>query len=126
MTVSAKTRAALRERAHSCCEACGKPGATNAHHRINRSQGGPDTLSNLLLLCGSGTMGCHGWVTQNPECARAWGQRVSLGRLGQISKNLPITAANVPVLRWSRELGSLEWVLLDDDGCLTPSLDSVI
>lgn len=124
MTVSAKTRRALHERAYSCCEACGSPGATNAHHRLNQSQGGPDTLSNLMLLCGSGTTGCHGIVTVNPESARWLGYSVSLAQV-TVDGRLPITTANVPVYRWSREIGCAEWVLLDDDGCLTPSLDSV-
>jgi hypothetical protein len=32
------------------------------HHRKLRSQGGENTAQNLILLCGSGTTGCHGWV----------------------------------------------------------------
>ena len=122
MAVSAKTRTNLKERANGCCEACGKSGATNAHHRINQSQGGPDTLSNLLLLCGSGTTGCHGWITVNPSSAAALGYTVTLARLGEISKDKPITPANVPVWRFSRELGTHEWVLLDNDGGITPEL----
>lgn len=66
MTITTKVRADLRERAGSCCERCGVVFANNAHHRKNRSQGGLDDLSNLMLLCGSGTTGCHGYVTEHP------------------------------------------------------------
>lgn len=73
-----KVREALRERSSGdpdigLCELCGKP-ANNAHHRKNRSQGGRDVLSNLLLLCGSGTTGCHGWITNYPRTSaeRGW------------------------------------------------------
>lgn len=73
MSIPKKVRAALHERARidevPCCEICGKPG-NNAHHRKNKSQGGLDVLSNLMLLCGSGTTGCHGWVTVNPHKSR--------------------------------------------------------
>lgn len=58
------------------CEKCGKAGANNAHHRVNASQRGRSILSNLLLLCGSGTTGCHGWVTNHPELARQGGWSV--------------------------------------------------
>jgi 5-methylcytosine-specific restriction endonuclease McrA len=73
VSIPKKVRDALKERADidgtPCCEICGKT-ANNAHHRKNQSQGGPDTLTNLMLLCGSGTTGCHGWVTVNPEKSR--------------------------------------------------------
>jgi hypothetical protein len=124
MSIPARTRKLLRERAHGCCEACGKPGATNGHHRINQSQGGPDTLSNLMLLCGSGTTGCHGIVTVNPADARTLGYTVTLADI-PLNQREPICAATAPVYRWSRELGCAEWVLLDDDGGITPSLESI-
>jgi hypothetical protein len=70
-----KVRDALRERAEGCCELCGVP-ANNAHHRKNRSQGGRNELSNLLLLCGSGTTGCHGFVTTEPRISKRLGWTV--------------------------------------------------
>jgi hypothetical protein len=70
-----KTRTALRERSADECEICGRPG-NNAHHRKNRSQGGTHDLSNLLLLCGSGTTGCHGWVTEHPGMSKLKGWTV--------------------------------------------------
>lgn len=47
------------------CAACGAP-VTNVHHVIPRSQGGDDLLSNLLPICGSGTMRCHGAMHGSP------------------------------------------------------------
>lgn len=78
--ITRKVREALRERSSGdpdtgLCEMCGARG-NNAHHRKNQSQGGPDTLSNLLLLCGSGTTGCHGVVTCNPLWAWEHGYTV--------------------------------------------------
>lgn len=49
------------------CVACRRPPA-NVHHIVEK--GGPyfgdDVVENLLLLCGSGTMGCHGAFHGNP------------------------------------------------------------
>ena len=50
------------------CARCGQGGA-NIHHRTLRSQAPKDAVhrvENLLLLCGTGTTGCHGWVHANP------------------------------------------------------------
>jgi hypothetical protein len=51
------------DRAGDTCERCGK-GLTrqsdhSVHHRKLLSRGGSDHVGNLLLLCGSGTTGCH-------------------------------------------------------------------
>lgn len=111
MTLTRATRSALHERALHCCEICGVHGANNAHHRVNQSQGGRDTLGNLLLVCGSGTTGCHGGITTHPSLARAAGYTV------------PSTfePCDVPVRRWSRFTGQHETVLLDDRGGITPT-----
>lgn len=52
--------------------------ATNWHHRKNRSQGGLWRPSNGLHLCGSGTTGCHGWITHEPEVSfrKGWAVRM--------------------------------------------------
>ncbi len=107
MSVSIKTRAQLHERAHGCCEICGLWGANNAHHRRNQSQGGSDTLSNLMLLCGSGTTGCHGDVTEHPDDAVENGWTIR-GRIA--------VPAEVKVSRFDRYLGARVLVLLDDAG----------
>lgn len=104
MSIPAKIRAALHERAGSRCEICSKP-ANNAHHRRNQSQGGPDVLSNLMLLCGSGTTGCHGRVTMHPKWAADNGYTIR-GRVA--------SPESVPV--WIRG----ERCQLADDGTVTP------
>ncbi|WP_083213337.1 HNH endonuclease [Mycobacterium malmoense] len=100
-----KTRPLLRQRGDHVCEVCGLEFANNAHHRKNKSQGGQDDLSNLLLLCGSGTTGCHGWITEHPAEAYAKGWSVR-------STDDP---ADVPVLY----RGS--WIRLDDLGNVHPA-----
>jgi 5-methylcytosine-specific restriction endonuclease McrA len=57
-------RQGVLERSQGRCEACGKPisGDWECHHRLLRSQGGKDELSNLLAL----HLDCH---------AKAHGQR---------------------------------------------------
>ena len=65
----------LLARAGSACERCGNPLTgenLSRHHRQRRRDGG-DRLTNLLLLCGSGSTGCHGWVHAHPEEAREQG-----------------------------------------------------
>jgi 5-methylcytosine-specific restriction endonuclease McrA len=106
--VTPTTKRELYERALHCCEVCGAHGATNAHHRVNASQGGRPTLGNLLLVCGSGTTGCHGRITVHPRWAKTLGYSV------------PATfePCDVPVARWSRWVGALEVVLIDDRGGL--------
>jgi hypothetical protein len=45
-----------------------------AHHRLIRRQGGPDTLENLVSLCGPFPAGCHGWAHRAGQAeARALG-----------------------------------------------------
>lgn len=65
------------DRAGRRCERCGRyirDGArASLHHRKLRSQGGTDTHAGLVLLCGSGTTGCHGWVHANPAQAQELG-----------------------------------------------------
>lgn len=92
MTVSPKVRQIVRARAQGRCERCGRPG-NNLHHRKGRVGFDCDQPANLLLLCGSGTTGCHGWVTANPAAAGAQG--LSVSRLSTVS------AADVPVRLWA-------------------------
>lgn len=76
MSIPAKVRAALRERANGCCELCGDPSANNAHHRRNKSQGGLDVLSNLMWLCGDGCRGCHGAIGADIDAALPLGHTI--------------------------------------------------
>lgn len=50
------------------------------HHRKPRSVAGTaerHTAANLILLCGSGTTGCHGWVHSHIRQAEAHGWLVA-------------------------------------------------
>jgi hypothetical protein len=82
------------------CVRCGRTGDTTRDHRKNRSVGGLTVASNLQLLCGSGTTGCHGWKTVRPDLAIGFGFAVP-------------GWAN-PELWPAWHLG--EWVLYDDLG----------
>lgn len=64
-----KTRALVLDRAGQACERCWRPINSNMslHHRRPRRMGGTKRIDanqpqNLLVLCGSGTTGCHGWI----------------------------------------------------------------
>ncbi len=54
------------------CVRCGVRGS-NRHERLPRSQGGLRDEFNTVVLCGSGTTGCHGWVTEHPNLAELEG-----------------------------------------------------
>lgn len=56
-------------RSGGCCERCGASSSLrwSIHHRQARGMGGSKDVTanlpaNLLLLCGSGTEGCHGHI----------------------------------------------------------------
>jgi hypothetical protein len=56
------------------------------HHRCPRASGGTKRAwvnepANLLLVCGSGTTGCHGWIESNRTTATPQGLLISsIGR----------------------------------------------
>ena len=85
-------REKLKARADGLCEICSLR-ANNAHHRRNQSQGGRDDLSNLMLLCGSGTTGCHGYVTEHPNIATWHGWTVQ--RASQAARNTCLAQGRV-------------------------------
>lgn len=109
MSIPAKVRGQLRMREDNWCAKCGLKYANNAHHRKNRSQGGQDDLSNLLLLCGSGTTGCHGYITEHPRDSINHGWSV-------LSVHNPI---DIPVFYRNT------WVYLDDLGNMQPVEDVI-
>jgi len=83
------------------CVKCGRPLAGGSrHHRQLRSQGGKHTVQNLVLMCGSGTTGCHGWTHAHPVVAADMGWIV-------LSWEEP---DEKPMLTWRG------WVLLTADG----------
>lgn len=59
--------AAVDSRARYCCERCGREvdGGSRHHRKLRRF--GDHSVANLVLLCGSGTTGCHGHVHANPK-----------------------------------------------------------
>jgi hypothetical protein len=101
---------AVLERAQYSCEACGvlvgdRRGVDwSVQHRRPRGMGGTkrrgtNLPSNLMILCGSATTGCHGFAESNRESALAAGWLVSQGK----------DPATAPVLVCKR------WVLLTNE-----------
>lgn len=94
------------------CQRCGRDcghGMVSRDHRKNRSQGGLTVPSNLQILGGTGTTGCHGFVTSHPRQAIAEGWAV------------PSWAdpREWPARRWftgDYGIKTLGWVLYDDAG----------
>lgn len=83
------------------CVRCGRHiDGGSRHHRKLRSQGGPHAVENLILLCGSGTTGCHGWTHHNVAQARMHGLIVPSWQ----------EPDETPVLTWKG------WLLLLNDG----------
>lgn len=104
-------RTQVTERDGGLCVRCLRGDPTNFDHRKNRSQGGLWSASNGQLLCGSGTTGCHGWVTVHPHQAIIDGWAVP----GWADP------AEYPAARWfPTPLNTLRkgWVLLDDMGAV--------
>ncbi|MGW1675973.1 hypothetical protein [Saccharopolyspora sp. NPDC002376] len=113
---TARSRTVIKHRAERLglplCERCGCALGTNVHHRRPRGAGGSKDLatnlpSNLLLLCGSGTTGCHGWIESHRSIAYRNGWLLH-------SWQTPI---ETPVRIHDHGL-----VLLDDIGGMTPAL----
>lgn len=97
-------RRTVRGRSGGVCEACGRARATEQHHRLYRSRGGADVVSNLLDLCGWGNhSGCHG---------------VAHTRTGEL-RGLSIRSGGDP-LRVRVEHALFGVVLLDDKGGWSP------
>lgn len=100
--IPAAVREVVYDRDDRCCFRCGVYAyAGSVHHRKNASQGGRSSPCNLVVLCGSGTTGCHGWVTTHPIEAIREGLTVP-------SYGDPLL---LPVLRYASD-----WRFLTDDG----------
>lgn len=81
----------------------------NRDHRKGRGVGGRTEVTNLQLLCGSGTTGCHGWKSGHPRDAENEGLTVP----GYADP------AAWPAKRWERAAHGVlitVWVLYLPDG----------
>ena len=114
---AARTLDALRERCDLRCERCAIPffgtNAGDPHHRRPRGMGGSkdngtNRLANLVALCRR----CHDDIESNRARALVEGWLVPQGK----------DPAKVPV--WSRLHGG--WVLLSDDGSITPATGGAV
>lgn len=54
-----KLQLAVWERDGFTCQHCGQFTQNSPHHIVYRSQGGSDTLDNLIILCGPNEIDCH-------------------------------------------------------------------
>jgi hypothetical protein len=81
--ITQKVRRTVLFRAKHRCERCGDliSDFYSIHHRKPRGMGSAleeiNQPSNLMLLCGSGVSGCHGWVESNRKEAMREGFLVS-------------------------------------------------
>lgn len=83
----------------------------SAHHRKPRGMGGAAdpvraSIANCLVLCGSGTTGCHGWVEKERDVATAHGYLIPKNATTET-----FAPAAVRVRRWD---GS--WWLMTESG----------
>lgn len=106
-----RLRRLVQDRDQGCCVRCGHYCLNephSVHHRQPKGMGGrkgADTPSNLILLCGSGSTGCHGYVHSRADRSRDLGYLVR-------SRHDPATS---PLWRPPDE-----WVLLTVDGAVVP------
>lgn len=106
-----------------CCVCCGNPARGgrgvdwSVQHRVPRGAGGTrrewiNLPSNLILLCGSATTGCHGRVESDRVWAREFGWSVSDG----LALPSQVILLHAPFGRW---------VYLADDGSVSSTMPEV-
>lgn len=96
-----------RGRCAWCSTYADGPAGYSLQHRLPRGAGGTNvdavnSPANLIVMCGSGTTGCHGLAEHHPGWARLCGYKIPRGA--------DTEPARIPVWRCGR------WVLLADDG----------
>ena len=108
--VPAKIAALVDARDGEACVRCGDRGVEfSRHHRKLRSRRGKDVASNLILLCGSGTTGCHGWAHSNVEEAT---RACYIVASWHVPAEVPVLMRRLGVRPWTTHV----WCLLDDAG----------
>ena len=121
MTATKATLHMVFARDEGCCARCGKPITGergrdwSVHHRTPRARGGTkrpwiDAPANLIMLDGSGTTGCHGWVESHRDHALADGLL--------LRSNGRALATEIPIRHAIHGL-----VLLTDDGGFEPVIE---
>lgn len=71
---------AAKDRDGANCLRCGMDlwgQQASKHHRKKRRFPDADRVENIVILCGTGTTGCHGWCHSHDREARATGWVVS-------------------------------------------------
>lgn len=100
---------AVKRRSGGLCEACGVAEAIHWHHRINQGQGGAWATANGMHVC----LACHNWIGDFPTSASVLGWHLEPwhDRDGNLTRD--------PAVEPLRYRG--EWVVLGDDGAVTPT-----
>lgn len=80
MTLSPELRAEVRQRANCTCEFCSVSeidvgGMLTIDHFQPRSQGGPDTLDNLIYACANCNQYKQGYWSNDPSIPQLWNPR---------------------------------------------------
>lgn len=74
----------------------------SVHHRVPRKMGGTtdrnvNGLSRIMLICGTGTSGCHGWIESNRDEARGNGWLVPRLGTGEVdAEAVPLVIPDRP------------------------------
>lgn len=117
-TISARVRALVWERDAHTCAWCGVPvtGAHSLQHRRARGMGGTrrpeaNTPANLVLVHGTATTGCHGYVEAHPHQAAARGFRLS-----------QTAEPSLEPIQYHTAVGPA-WLLLAHDGSMTLTIE---
>lgn len=111
--VSQATRTAVLKRDGYLCQKCGRTvglGANLQHRRARAAGGrgdgyGVNFPENLISLCGSGTTGCHGWITAHPKLSDEFGWSVSTNATAYGPEDVPFVGRD--------EFGRPQWFWLE-------------
>jgi 5-methylcytosine-specific restriction endonuclease McrA len=77
-TIPLQVREAVKKRDGLCCRRCRRFAREGqAHHMLLKSQGGPNTVENLIWLCPC----CHDYVHAHPKESKLAGWIIGLVRL---------------------------------------------